>query len=415
VVVKAPEKPGRAQVDGLTELYDDRALHDFLRADFGRSQRYLRPLSLVLMSLDDLEAEDKSPERVASHAILNEVACLIQKSVRNCDRVARYGRDKFLVVLVESSRVDAIEIANRLRYLVEVADSERYGVSGHKSRAVTASVGVASYPIDACQETKLVTRAEQALHEAKGLGGNLVRVAEPELCPMRTYHDRRLYFLGKRCMDLIVSLLLLVVTFPLLLLIALAIKMDSPGPVLFRQPRVGLRKRVVDGEEVWELSTFTMHKFRTMCHEQGRGMHWQFMKALIEADEGKIARLTNDSASVIKKLTRDPRITRIGRVLRKTTLDELPQVWNVIKGEMSLVGPRPPIVYEVAEYEPRHWRRLEAIPGCTGLWQVTGWCTRGFDEQVDIDMRYIEQQSLWLDIKILLKTLPAVLSRKGGG
>jgi lipopolysaccharide/colanic/teichoic acid biosynthesis glycosyltransferase len=102
-------------------------------------------------------------------------------------------------------------------------------------------------------------------------------------------------------------------------------------------------------------------------------------------------------------------------VLRKTTLDELPQLWNVLKGEMSLVGPRPPITYEVAEYEPHHWKRLQTIPGCTGLWQVSGWCTLGFEEQVELDIWYVEHQSLWLDTKILLQTVLAVLLRKGAG
>ena len=128
-----------------------------------------------------------------------------------------------------------------------------------------------------------------------------------------------------------------------------------------------------------------------------------------------MARLRSNSDPVLNKLTSDARITRLGRVLRKTTMDEWPQLWNVLKGEMSLVGPRPPIVYEVAEYEAHHWRRLETIPGCTGLWHVSGWCTLEFEEQVDLDIRYIEHQSLSLDIKILLGTVPAVLLRKGGG
>jgi len=280
---------------------------------------------------------------------------------------------------------------------------------------VAATIGVASYPTDACQQTELVTKADQAVREAKALGGNLVRAASQELSLMGAYHEKRLYFLCKRCMDIILSLLFLVVTLPLFLLIALLIKVDSPGPVFFHQPRAGLRKRVVHGQTAWELSTFMMHKFRTMYRSRSRGMHWQFMKALIREDEDEVARLLNNSDRSVKKLTEDPRITRVGKLLRKTNLDELPQLWNVLKGEMSLVGPRPPIVYEVAQYEPHHWGRLQTIPGCTGLWQVSGWCTVGFEEQVELDVWYIEHQSLWLDMKILLQTVLAVLSRKGGG
>jgi lipopolysaccharide/colanic/teichoic acid biosynthesis glycosyltransferase len=318
-------------------------------------------------------------------------------------------------VLVETDKRDAIDTANRLKRLIEEADSEQSDVFAHRNGRITASIGVASYPTDASQQMKLVTKAEQALHEARRLGGNSVRAAERELSLMGSYHEKRPYFLCKRCMDIVASLLFLVIGFPLILLIALLIRVDSPGPVFFHQPRVGLRKRIVHGQTVWELTTFPMHKFRTMYRERGRGMHWQFMKALIQEDEEEVARLQNNNGHTVKKLTEDPRITRVGRVLRKTTLDELPQLWNVLKGEMSLVGPRPPITYEVAEYEPHHWKRLQTIPGCTGLWQVSGWCTLGFEEQVELDIWYVEHQSLWLDTKILLQTVLAVLLRKGAG
>jgi diguanylate cyclase (GGDEF)-like protein len=407
------DKPRMVHEYGLTQVWDDRAFHRLLEVEIRRSERHLRPLSMLMVGLDDLKADTETSGHLAGHGELKEIASLLRKSVRSCDIVAMYGRNDLAIVLVEANKMDATDTASRLRHLVEDGGLEHDDTSSHRTSII--SIGVASYPTDATESVGLVSKASQALYEAKGLGGNLVRAAEPELSLMRTYHDRRLYFLSKRCMDLIASLLLVVVTFPLFLLIALAIKMDSPGPVLFRQPRVGLRKRVVDGEEVWELSTFTMHKFRTMCHERGRGMHWQFMKALIQEDEEEVARIRNSSDRAVKKLTEDPRITRVGRVLRKATLDEVPQLWNVLKGEMSLVGPRPPIPYETAEYEPRYWRRLEAIPGCTGLWQVSGWNKLGYKEQVELDIWYIKHQSLWLDMKILLQTVPAVLRRMGGG
>ncbi|HUT14986.1 MAG TPA: sugar transferase [Anaerolineae bacterium] len=229
---------------------------------------------------------------------------------------------------------------------------------------------------------------------------------------MHIDREKRLYFLCKRCMDIVLSLLLLVATLPLLLLIALLIKVDSPGPVLFRQERVGLRKRSIGGEEAWQLGTFIMYKFRTMYHNSHPGIHQRFVRALIRGNETEVARLRNNS--VVNKLTNDPRVTRVGKVLRKTRLDELPQIWNVLRGDMSLVGPRPPIAYEVAEYDPRYWRRLGTIPGCVGLWQVSGWCTVGFEDMVELDTWYIEHQSLWLDMRILLQTPWAVLSGKGG-
>jgi diguanylate cyclase (GGDEF)-like protein len=412
-VREALKRRRQMQGVGLMDLYKHSSFYSLMGAEIDRSRRQFRPLSLLMVGLDDLNTDTL---RLAStDAVLQEVAGLLKKSVRKCDIVARYGEDQFAIVLVETNKTDAIDTASRLRRLIHEAASEQSGVYAHRNDSITASIGVVSYPIDASQQIRLVTKAEQALHEARRLGGNSVRAAEQELSLMGSYHNKRLYFLCKRCMDIVASLLFLAIGFPLILLIALLIKVDSPGPVFFHQPRVGLRKRMVHGQRVWELTTFPMHKFRTMYCERGRGMHRQFMKALIQQNEEEVARLQNNNGHTVKKLTEDPRITRVGRVLRKTTLDELPQLWNVLQGEMSLVGPRPPITYEVAEYEPHHWKRLQTIPGCTGLWQASGWCTLGFEEQVELDIWYAEHQSLWLDTKIVLQTVLAVLLRKGAG
>lgn len=232
---------------------------------------------------------------------------------------------------------------------------------------------------------------------------------------MQTLEKRRLYFVCKRCMDVLLSLLFLVVMFPLLFLIALAIKLDSPGPVLYKQERVALRNRSAEALAKRQLRTFTMLKFRTMHHNASPDVHQQFVRALIQGDELDLARLKQEMKSAVNKLGNDRRITRLGKFLRRTSLDELPQLWNVLRGEMSLVGPRPPLPYEVAEYKPHHWKRLASIPGCVGLWQVSGWNTLNFEQMVELDVWYIEHQSLWLDLKILLKTVSAVLSGKGGG
>ena len=238
---------------------------------------------------------------------------------------------------------------------------------------------------------------------------------EAALTLPRIHRQRRLYFACKRCMDIALSAPFLIITLPLLLLIALSIKLDSPGPVLFKQERVGLRKRSIDGEDRWELGTFIMCKFRTMYHNVNPSAHQQFVQALIRNHAHEVERLRHKGATVVNKLGNDGRITRIGRILRRTSLDELPQLLNVLRGEMSLVGPRPPLPYEVAEYEPHHWRRLGTIPGCVGLWHVSGWCALGFEDMVAIDVWYVQHQSLWLDVKILLKTVPAILSGNGGG
>jgi len=202
----------------------------------------------------------------------------------------------------------------------------------------------------------------------------------------------------KRALDLTGSLFLLVVLSPLLTLIAILVTLGSPGPVFFRQQRIGhMMKR------------FTMLKFRTMHVDADPKLHQEFVSRFIRSS-GTI----DEPATTLFKLTRDPRVTPIGRLLRKTSLDELPQFWNVLRGEMSLIGPRPPLPYELVEYQLWHRRRLvEAKPGITGLWQIAGRSRTTFDEMVRLDLRYARGRSLWTDIKILLATPAAVISGKG--
>jgi exopolysaccharide biosynthesis polyprenyl glycosylphosphotransferase len=192
----------------------------------------------------------------------------------------------------------------------------------------------------------------------------------------------------KRVSDIVISLAGLILLFPLMLLIALAIKLDSSGPVLFRQIRVGKGGR-----------PFVLYKFRSM--RQGA-----------EEEQPKLAEL-DEAVGPIFKIRHDPRCTRVGRFLRRTSLDELPQFYNVLRGEMSLVGPRPAIPSEVEQYQEWHRRRLEVSPGMTGLWQVSGRSELTFDEMCLLDIYYLENWSPLLDLKIVLKTIPAVLAGTG--
>ncbi|MBC8412722.1 MAG: exopolysaccharide biosynthesis polyprenyl glycosylphosphotransferase [Nitrospira sp.] len=192
----------------------------------------------------------------------------------------------------------------------------------------------------------------------------------------------------KRSLDILVSLLMMIILMPLLSIIALAIKLEDGGPVLFSHTRVGK----------WG-KHFKMYKFRSMS---------------IKAEQLKKDLMSmNESQEVTFKIKQDPRITRIGRFIRKSSIDELPQLWNVMKGDMSVVGPRPPVPGEVAEYKYSDRRRLDAIPGITCIWQVSGRSEINFKGQVRLDIKYIENQSFWGDIKILLQTIPAVLTGKG--
>ena len=192
----------------------------------------------------------------------------------------------------------------------------------------------------------------------------------------------------KRPADILASLLGLILLSPLLLLIALVVKLDSPGPVLFRQRRVGK-----DGEEFW------FYKFRSMVENA-------------EQLKSKLMHL-NELEGPVFKICDDPRITRSGRFLRKTSLDELPQLINVLKGDMSLVGPRPPLPAEVEKFETWQREKLAVEPGITCLWQISGRNHIGFTEWMRLDIEYIRKQSLALDIKILMRTIPAVFTRKG--
>ena len=197
-----------------------------------------------------------------------------------------------------------------------------------------------------------------------------------------------------RLLDVIVALLALVLLSPLLLVIAIAIRLDSAGPALFRQERRG-----------WHTRRFVVNKFRTMHVDSANAEHVAYVQRLIAGDA--------ERKDALFKLVADERVTRVGRVLRRSSLDELPQLINVVLGEMSLVGPRPCLDYELERYPAHALGRFAVKPGITGLWQVSGRSQLGFDEMIALDLEYAERQSFWLDVRILLRTLPVVLLGKG--
>jgi lipopolysaccharide/colanic/teichoic acid biosynthesis glycosyltransferase len=223
---------------------------------------------------------------------------------------------------------------------------------------------------------------------------------------------RSAYYIAKRIMDLVIAFILLVLLSPLMLLTAIAILIYSPGPIFFRQERVGAIRQAHGGHFYWKRVTFPCYKFRTMKIDADPSIHQAFVKALIENDEAQMTALQGVPTQP-RKLVNDSRITRPGKFLRKSSLDELPQLLNVIIGDMSLIGPRPAIPYEVEMYKSWHFRRLEAQPGLTGLQQVTARCTADFDQQVRLDIEYVDNQSLWLDMKIIFKTPLAIISTTG--
>jgi len=201
-------------------------------------------------------------------------------------------------------------------------------------------------------------------------------------------NDTLAYIAGKRLFDLSVGLLAFVFVIPIVPLIALMIKLDSPGPVFYRQDRIGRGGR-----------PFRFYKFRSMYREADRG------RAELES--------RNEQEGPVFKIKADPRITPVGQFLRRSSVDEIPQILNVLRGDMSIVGPRPPLPVEVARYQPWHRRRLDVKPGITCLWQIAGRSQIGFDEWMRLDMEYLRTRSLRTDMAIFLKTLPAVMARRG--
>lgn len=254
--------------------------------------------------------------------------------------------------------------------------------------------------------------SRKAYRIARRVPMDLVIINQPRVLPYR-----RAYQIAKRVMDVALCLLAMPLILPLMGICALAIRLDSRGPALFIQERIGKGGR-----------RFRMHKFRTMQHDLDDSFHRTFMKAFVSGrignGNGEDGRNGNFRRAFIKAFVNAPsgndgngkiykpiqasQVTRMGRILRKTSLDELPQIINVLKGKMSLVGPRPNVPWEVEEYWPWHHERLEVLPGITGLAQVRGRSGISFDSIVEYDIEYVEKQSLALDLKILWWTLITV-------
>ena len=208
------------------------------------------------------------------------------------------------------------------------------------------------------------------------------------------------YLRGKRILDLVFTILILIPLFIVIAIIAVLIRIDSKGPIFFRQKRIGM-----NGVE------FDLFKLRSMYVDSDDSVHRESIKQYMNgaALNGK------ENSDNLYKLVDDPRVTRVGQFIRKYSIDELPQFINVLRGEMTLVGPRPPLPYEVEEYGPHEWIRLFGKPGLTGTWQVYGRSRVPFQEMVDMDIEYLGHQSILLDLKLIALTLPVMLQGRGGG
>jgi exopolysaccharide biosynthesis polyprenyl glycosylphosphotransferase len=219
-----------------------------------------------------------------------------------------------------------------------------------------------------------------------------VRNAVP--ATVQSTDPRNLHRVAKRCLDAVLAALLILVLLPVFAVVAVMVRLSSPGPIIFAQERIGKNGR-----------PFTLYKFRTMRRDSDPAIHRAYMQALMAGR----ARPEGDAF----KLRNDPRLIPVGRILRRSSLDELPQLFNVLRGDMSLVGPRPALRYEVELYSPLERRRLSVKPGLTGLWQVSGRSRLTFVEMVALDLAYIDGWSLWRDLKIIARTPVAVAFGRG--
>jgi lipopolysaccharide/colanic/teichoic acid biosynthesis glycosyltransferase len=352
----------------------EKAFRNSIAIERKRTERSREPFLLMLVELGP-------QERATDSLVLDEIAGVLLQSSRETDVVGWYEQKATMGALFTSLALndqDLIRttILTRLSAMLQnelpAGEIERLNITFH------------FYPDD---------------WDAAQSGGSSDRALYPDLT--HPENRRKSGLALKRIIDVAGSAVIMLALFPLFVAVAVAVRLTSKGPVLFRQIRVGQYGR-----------HFVLYKFRTMFTGSDPGVHREYVTRLIaDQAERKPAGAKGDG---VYKLTNDPRVTRIGKLLRRTSMDELPQILNVFKGDMSLVGPRPPIPYELAAYQTWHRRRvLEAKPGVTGLWQVTGRSSVRFDEMVRLDLRYATSWSLWLDLKILLRTPLAVFRGAG--
>jgi exopolysaccharide biosynthesis polyprenyl glycosylphosphotransferase len=314
--------------------------------------------------------------RNPSDKVLSAIASAVWSPARETDVIGWYEKDAILgVIFTDLLKTDGSALQNLMSE--EVSARLRTNLSPEQADQIRISFHL--FPEDSDKPN-----------------GNLLM--DEKLYP--EFRERTLAIkfsrLAKRAIDIFVSSFAIILLSPLFLLISAAVKLTSKGPIFFKQQRVGHYGR-----------RFTFLKFRSMKCGNDPLIHQDYVRRFISGDIGKVQGVTY-------KIKEDPRLTPVGGFLRKSSLDELPQLINVLKGEMSLVGPRPAIPYEIDFYQVWHRTRfLEVKPGITGLWQVTGRSKTTFDDMVRLDLRYVRQWSLWLDIKILLNTPRAVLSGEG--
>jgi lipopolysaccharide/colanic/teichoic acid biosynthesis glycosyltransferase len=355
------------------DVLAENVFHSMLTLERRRAERSRKPFVLMLL--------DANLEKGIAEEILRQAVDIVVASKRETDLTGWYKQGAILgIIFTEVSLDGELPITETLRAKIETAFVKHLG----RDRAAMIAISVHIFP-------------ESWDRDGSGW------IADSKLYPdlKRKSSRKRLPLVIKRVIDIVGSAALLLVLSPFLTLIMALIKLTSKGPVIYKQERLGRFG-----------ARFKCLKFRTMYSNNDPKIHQEYVQKFIAGKDG----LNNSEGSdkPVYKLVKDPRVTFVGGLLRKTSLDELPQFWNVLRGDMSLVGPRPPVPYEFEVYDIWHRRRvLEVRPGVTGLWQVSGRNRTRFDEMVRLDLRYCQTWSIWLDLKILLATPKAVFN--GGG
>jgi len=355
------------------EVLGEEVFRKMISLERKRSERTQRPFVLLLMDTGRPQPTEKNGR------ILLDILSALQSATRETDVMGWYETNAAVGVMFTEITLENNLILSTI--LGRISDVLRGRLTTEQFSQIKFSFHLFPEEWDA---------------------SNPERQSNPTLYPDLHKRDgnNRLGRALKRGMDILGSLVLLILLSPVFFVIAAAVKLTSRGPILFRQKRIGEHG-----------TAFTFLKFRSMYANNDASQHKEYVRQLIA---GRAAKQTNGAGEGIFKLTNDPRITPVGNFLRRSSLDELPQFINVLRGDMSLVGPRPPVPYEVEAYATWHRRRLlEAKPGITGLWQVQGRSRVGFDDMVRLDLRYARHSSPWLDLKILVQTPRAVIAGNG--
>jgi len=360
---------------GHEEVLAETTFHALLTHERRRAERSRKPFVLMLLEMHASQAKS------VGASFSERVKSAIAGATRETDLIGWYEEGRILAVIFAELNVEEnVPVAELLRSKIETALLDSVGTKAAARIVITTHIFPESW-----NQNETECAADLKLY--------------PDLSEKAS--KKRLPIGVKRAIDVLGSALLLLILSPIMAAIALAIKLSSKGPVIFEQERLG------------QFGTkFECLKFRTMYTDNDPKIHREYVQNFI-AGQAKVAN-SNGNQPIVYKLTNDPRVTPVGRFLRKTSLDEFPQFWNVLRGEMSLVGPRPPVTYEFQMYDHWHRRRvLELKPGVTGLWQVNGRSRTCFDDMVRLDLRYSQTWSLWLDFKILLATPLAVVAGDG--